>query len=126
MELTRALNEAGVALLLGTDASAPGMFPGKSTHIELEELVVAGLTPYQALATGTRNPGSFIRKYVRTSPPFGTVTKGSRADLMLLSANPLSDISNAARIRGVFVRGKWYARTEIDAMRAAQKSGVAR
>jgi imidazolonepropionase-like amidohydrolase len=114
---TRALNEAGVPLLLGTDASAPGMFPGKSAHIELRELVAAGLTPYQALATGTSNPGRFLYRRVRPTSPFGTVTAGSRADLVLLSANPLTDISHLARIAGVVVRGKWYSRVHIDSIR---------
>jgi predicted amidohydrolase YtcJ len=114
---TRALNEAGVPLLLGTDASAPGMFPGKSAHIELRELVAAGLTPYQALATGTSNTGRFLYRRVRPTSPFGTVTAGSRADLVLLSANPLADISHLARIAGVVVRGKWYSRVHIDSIR---------
>lgn len=114
---TRALNEAGVPLLLGTDASAPGMFPGKAAHIELLELVAAGLTPYQALATGTSNPGRFLYRRVRPSSPFGTVTAGSRADLVLLSANPLTDILHLARIAGVVVRGKWYSRVQIDSIR---------
>jgi hypothetical protein len=118
--LTRALNEAGVPLLLGTDASAPGMFPGKSAHIELSELVVAGLTPYQALATGTSSPGRFLHRQVGQSPPFGTVAVGSRADLLLLNANPLIDISHVARITGVVVRGRWYPRSQIDSMRVAR------
>ena len=119
-QLTRALNEARVPLLLGTDASAPGMFPGKSAHLELSQLVGAGLTPYQALETGTTNPGRFLQRHVRRSPPFGTVSVGSRADLLLLNANPLTNISHVARIAGVVVRGKWYARTQIDSMRKAK------
>lgn len=47
------------AMLLGTDASAPGMFPGKSAHVELQELVAAGLTPFEALTAGTANAGRF-------------------------------------------------------------------
>ena len=119
-QLTLALNDVGVPLLLGTDASAPGMFPGKSAHIELTELVAAGLTPFQALAAGTRNPGRFLTKHVRGSPPLGTVTVGSCANLLLLEADPLVDISHVAQIAGVVLRGKWYACSQIDSMRVAQ------
>lgn len=120
-KLTRTLNEAGVPLLLGTDASAPGMFPGASARVELSELVLAGLTPFEALATGTRTPGRFLHGHVDRSPPFGTVTEGSRADLLLLDANPLTDISSVERITGIVVRGKWYERSQIDSMRAAMQ-----
>lgn len=118
--LTLALNEAGVPLFMGTDASAPGMFPGKSAHVELTELVAAGLSAYQALATGTRNPGRFLSERVRGTPPVGTVSAGSRANLLLLEADPLTDISNVARIAGVVVGGKWYAQSDIDSMRVAR------
>lgn len=117
-QLTGALQEAGVPMLLGTDASAPGMFPGKSAHLELAELVGAGLTPYQALAAGTSNPGRLVGQRVRRSPAFGTVTIGSRADLVLLTANPLTDIAHVSRLVGVMVRGEWYARGRIDSLRA--------
>ena len=125
-QLTRALNEAGVTLLLVTDASAPGMFPGKAAHIELSELVLAGLTPYQALAVGTSNPGRFLHGRVRCGPPFGTVAVGSRADLLLLDANPLTDISHVERIAGVFVRGKWLPRSRIDSIRVARSAASPR
>jgi imidazolonepropionase-like amidohydrolase len=115
--LTLALNQAGVPLLLGTDAAAPGMYPGKSAHIELKELVGAGLTPNQALATGTRTAGRIIGRQLHGGAPFGTVTVGSRADLLLLEADPLADIANVAVIAGVFVRGEWFTRAELDSMR---------
>jgi imidazolonepropionase-like amidohydrolase len=116
--LTGALSEAGVPLLLGTDASAPGMYPGKSAHTELQALVDAGLTPYEALATGTRSAGSIIGRHVRSDASFGTVKVGSRADLVLLERNPLTDIRNAAAIAGVIVKGTWFARATLDSLRA--------
>jgi imidazolonepropionase-like amidohydrolase len=125
-QLTLALNDAGIPLFLGTDASAPGMFPGKSAHIELTELVAAGLTPFQALTTGTSNPGRFLTQHVRGNPPVGTVTVGSRADLLLLNADPLTDISHVARIAGVIVRGKWHAHGQIDSMRVGGGAESAR
>ena len=116
-ELIPALQAGGVLLLLGTDSSAPGMFPGKSAHLELRELVEAGLTPSQALATGTRNAGQFIKGHVRGAESFGTVSVGERADLLLLEANPLSDISNISQIAGVTVRGHWLSKAALEKMR---------
>ena len=117
-QLTRALQEAGVPLLLGTDASAPGMFPGKSAWIELSELVDAGLTPFQALYTTTSGAGAYLHRLDRDGPSSATVTVGSRADLLLVDANPLADVSNVERIAGVFARGRWYTRDQIHRMRA--------
>lgn len=116
-ELVPALQASGVPLLLGTDSSAPGLFPGKSAHVELQELVRAGLTSYQSLSTGTRNAGRFIKRHVRGVESFGTVSPGRRADLLLLEANPLNDINNISRIVGVAVRGRWLPKAELDRMR---------
>jgi len=115
--LTKSLNDAGVPLLLGTDASAPGMYPGASAHLELRELVAAGLTPYEALLTGTRNAGAFIERSARGAEPFGTVAPGQRADLLLVRGNPLQDIAAVSDIDGVMVRGRWLTRDEIERMR---------
>jgi imidazolonepropionase-like amidohydrolase len=125
-QLTRALQAAGVSLLLGTDASASGMFPGKAAHLELSELVKAGLSPYEALAAGTSTSGRFLHRHVRGTPAFGTVTVGSRADLLLVEANPLADIANAARIAGVIVRGEWYPRARLASLREAAARRLAR
>jgi hypothetical protein len=116
-KLTRGLRDAGVRLLLGTDASGPGMFPGKSAHQELRELVDAGLTPYEALVTATCNAGEFIAVHVAGAEPFGTVTPGSRADLLLVDANPLTGVEAVARLAGVMVRGRWLSKTKLQAMR---------
>lgn len=113
-----ALQAGGVLLLLGTDSSAAGMFPGKSAHLELRELVEAGLTPYQAMATGTRNAGQFIKSHVRGAESFGTVSPGQRADLLLLKANPLTKIDNISQIAGVTVRGRWLSNGELERMRS--------
>jgi imidazolonepropionase-like amidohydrolase len=112
-----ALQDGGVLLLLGTDSSAPGMFPGKSAQLELQELVATGLTPYQALATGTRNAGQFIKEHMRGAEPFGTVSIGQRADLLLLDMNPLIEVDNISRIVGVSVRGRWLPKGDLEKMR---------
>ncbi len=108
--LIKALHDAGAGLLLGSDAPQIYNVPGFSTHRELEALVGAGLTPYQALETGTRN----VARYFATTKETGTIEKGRRADLILLDADPLADIRNTARRSGVMVRGRWLPQAEIE------------
>jgi imidazolonepropionase-like amidohydrolase len=109
-QLIKALHAAGAGLLLGSDAPQIYNVPGFSSHRELEYLVAAGLTPYQALETGTRNVAIFFG----TLPQSGTVEKGKLANLILLDANPLEDVRNTTRLAGVMLRGKWLPRKEID------------
>ncbi|MGE0354845.1 MAG: amidohydrolase family protein [Gemmatimonadales bacterium] len=119
--IIRRLHEAGAGLLLGSDAPQMWNVPGFSAHRELEALVAAGLTPFEALETGTRNVAVFFRSTDST----GTVAVGKTADLILLDANPLTDIRNSRRIHGVMVRGRWLSRAELDAglARLAEKRG---
>jgi imidazolonepropionase-like amidohydrolase len=95
-------NRQGVKLLLGSDAPQVFNVPGVSTHQELEYLVAAGLTPYQALKTGTVNVAEFYGL-----KDAGIVRQGAIADLVLLDGNPLADIRNSQKIAGVLVRNKW-------------------
>lgn len=109
--LIKALHDAGAGLLLGSDAPQIFQVPGFSVHHELRVLVAAGLTPYQALSTGTRNVARFIGEEDR----FGTVAAGRRADLILLEADPLADVANVQRRAGVMVNGRWLPEAEIQA-----------
>jgi imidazolonepropionase-like amidohydrolase len=97
-------------LLLGTDNVG-------TVQDELAALVPAGLTPYQVLATGTRN----VAVYYGTLAESGTVTAGKRADLVLLAGNPLADIRNTTQIAGVMVRGRWLARPDLDRLQASDR-----
>lgn len=108
--LLKALHEAGVPFLLGSDAPQMWNVPGFSIHRELQVLVASGLTPYQALTTGTRN----VARFLGTLETSGTVVAGKRADLVLLDANPLSDIATTSRIAGVMLAGRWMDRATID------------
>ena len=110
--LARLLNDRGVRLVLGTDA-APYGFPGLSAQQELQELVDAGVSPYQALLTATRSAGTFIAENIPGAPQFGTVTEGASADLLLLSANPLDSIKNLEKIDGLILRGRWLSAAEL-------------
>ena len=111
---TKDMNDAGIPLIVGTDAPAiPGLVPGFSLHDDLEALEGAGLTSYQALATATRVPGEFVHRALGDSAPFGTITTGARADLVLSESNPLDDLSTLRRPLGVMANGKWYAAAEL-------------
>ena len=110
----KALYDAGVPFLLGSDAPQLWNVPGFSAHRELAALVAAGLTPYQALRTGTVDVAKFMREEGRS----GVVRKGARADLILLDANPLQDIANSQRISGVVVNGRWIGSAERERMLA--------
>jgi imidazolonepropionase-like amidohydrolase len=110
-KLLKALQAGGAGLLLGSDAPQMYNVPGFSTHRELEALVAAGLTPYQALETGTRNVAVFFETLQET----GTVEQGKRADLVLLEGDPLKDIRNTTKRSGVMLRGRWMPQAEIDA-----------
>jgi imidazolonepropionase-like amidohydrolase len=115
--LIKRLHDAGVPFALGSDAPQWWNVPGFSIHRELQVLVAAGLTPYQALRTGTAN----VAAYFGTSATAGTVTRGKRADLVLLDANPLDDISNSSKIAGVVLNGRWLPRPAIDQRLASGK-----
>ena len=108
--LIKALHDGGAGLLLGSDAPQTWNVPGFSIHRELATYVAAGLTPYQALATGTRNVAQHLGTLDRT----GTVEAGKRADLVLLEGNPLQDIANTSRIAGVVTAGRWLPKAGID------------
>ena len=108
--LIKALHDGGVGFLLGSDAPQVWNVPGFSMHRELGVLVASGLTPYQALATGTRN----IAIYFGTLDRTGTIEKGKQADLVLLEENPLQDISNTSKIAGVMIGGRWLPKSEIE------------
>lgn len=108
--LIKALHDAGVPFALGSDAPQWWNVPGFSVHRELQAIVAAGLTPYQALRAGTAN----VATYFGTASTSGTVAKGKRADLLLLDANPLEDIGNTTRIAGVMLNGRWMPKAEID------------
>jgi hypothetical protein len=119
-KLIKALHAGGAGLLLGSDAPQIYNVPGFSTHRELESLVAAGLTPYQALETGTRNVAVFFGTLATT----GTVAVGKRADLILLDANPLVDVRNTTRRAGVVLRGKWLPQSSIEARLATIQKAV--
>jgi hypothetical protein len=102
-EIVRELHRARAHLMLGTDGGSYHTEPGFSIHDELAALVEAGLTPYEALRTGTVHAAMYLRH-----PDWsGVIQEGARADLVLLRGNPLADISHIRAADGVITRGCW-------------------
>ena len=110
VEVVGLLNDMGVPLLAGSDAGVPYVFPGSGLHDELELLVEAGLSPVQALRSATISPARFLGRVAE----FGTIEKGKLADLVLLDASPLENISNTQRIRAVVLNGRYFDRQALD------------
>ncbi len=108
-----AFHRAGVPLMTGTDTPNPFVFPGSSMHDELANYVAAGLTPAEALTLATREPARFLGQ----SQAWGTIEAGKRANLLLLDANPLEDISATRRIAGVVIGGRWLSSERLGQMR---------
>jgi imidazolonepropionase-like amidohydrolase len=106
--VTRDMAAAGVGILAGCDA----MIAGFCVHDELAKMVDGGMTPLAALQTATINPA----KYLHLESTLGTVSVGKRADLVLLDANPLTDISNVRRINAVVVGGQLFRRADLDGL----------
>ena len=86
------------------------MLPGFSIHREMQTMVAAGLTPYQVLLTGTKNPATYFGR----EGEFGTVEVGASADLILVDHNPLEDLGHLRNPAGVMMRGRWLSREVLE------------
>ena len=96
------LNKAGVRIVLGTDGNRPW-----GPHDEMQDMVVAGMTPMQVIVAATRNSAEFLR-----IADAGTLERGKSADFIVLDANPLDDIGNTRRISAVVLRGAAVDRSQ--------------
>jgi imidazolonepropionase-like amidohydrolase len=90
-------------LLAGTDAPLPNSIPGFGFHTELEELVRAGLSPWEVLRAATVEPAHYF-----VTDSIGTIHAGAVADLVVLDANPIDDIRNTRRISLVVAAGRLF------------------
>jgi imidazolonepropionase-like amidohydrolase len=97
------IHDAGITVALGTDSGAfPVRTQGFTEHLEMELMVKSGLTPAQAITVSTRNASHALL----ADKDFGTLEKGKKADFIVLSSNPLTDIRNTRRIESVWKEGK--------------------
>jgi imidazolonepropionase-like amidohydrolase len=113
LRLVTAMRRAGVPFLAGTDVTNPYCFPGFSLHDELALFVQESkFTPMEALQSATRDPAKFLGM----EKELGTVEKGKLADLLLLEANPLDNITNTRKIAAVVVNGRLLTKAELQKM----------
>lgn len=105
-----ALHAAGARIVLGTDQGNPFVLAGFAVHDELDNLVRAGLSPYEALRAAT----SGAAECMGASEEWGRVAVGRRADLVLVEGNPLENVRVCAKPKGVMVRGRWLAAQDIE------------
>ena len=105
-----ALHEGGANIALGTDSPQIFSVPGFAMYHEMALYAEVGMTPYEVLEIGTRRPA----EYFDAADQFGTVAVGSRADLILLKANPADDIGSVRNRVGVMVNGRWIPADEIE------------
>ena len=105
----RDLHQGGAKVMAGTDTFDAFVIPGDSLHQELKLLVGAGFSPLEALQTATRNAA----EYRGTLKNEGTITVGKRADLVLLDADPSTDIANASKVAATIAGGRVYSRERL-------------
>jgi len=101
-KILKKLHSAGIKIALGTDSGAPGVVIGKAVHKELELMVEAGLSPMQAIMAGTKNAAENLGR----ESDLGTIEKGKLADMLVVSGNPLEEITNTRDINMVIKDGK--------------------
>jgi imidazolonepropionase-like amidohydrolase len=109
-EILRQLHEAGVGILLGSDAPQVFNVPGFSIQREMEAMSRSGMSAYEILKAGTVNPAI----YFGNEAQYGMIKGGLDASLILLENNPLEDISNMSHPVGVMVKGQWISKEVID------------
>jgi Amidohydrolase family len=114
LDNVRQAHAAGVRIVAGTDAGDTYVFPGFAIHDELVELVRAGLTPTDALRSATIEAARFSDK----ASDYGSIEAGKVADMVLLDANPLTDIRSTGKIAGLFFNGQYLDRAALDELLA--------
>lgn len=97
----KALSDAGVPIVFGTDSGVPTRFMGYFEHLEMEMMAEAGMTPMQIIVSATKNAAEYMGL-----EGLGTLSPGHRGDFIILDADPLADIRNTREIAKVFINGK--------------------
>lgn len=111
--ILKQLYQADVVIMAGTDANLPPAVPGFSLHDELISMQRAGMSPEDVLRSATSTPAQWLNN------ESGILAAGKKANLVLLSANPLLDIKHTKNIEAVLMRGEFYDRNLLDQLLAA-------
>lgn len=114
LKLTGQAARRGVAVMAGSDAMDAYITHGFGLHDELDQLVLAGLTPGEALRAATWTPA----RHFGMQHELGTIETGKIADLVLVDRNPLENIAHARAIDTVIANGRMYRRKDLEAMLA--------
>ena len=109
LQLAKMLYDKGVPILSGTDIPNFDLVPGASLHHELELLVEAGIPPLEVIKIATKNGAQALG----IERDVGTIESGKQADMIILSDNPLDDISNTKKIEAVIVDGQFIDNKQI-------------
>ncbi len=116
LSMVKRLSKSGVSILAGTDAPIGYLTPGLSLHEELAMLVEAGLTPLEAIKAATIAPAAFLG--LENSQ--GSIAPSMKADLVLLTANPLENIRNTTTVEAVVKNGLHLNRDMLDKLKSEQ------
>ena len=98
------VHDAGIRIAFGTDSGPAGRFQGYFEHLELEMMVQAGLTPLRAIVSATGTAADCWHK----AGELGAITRGARADFLVLDRNPLDDIRNTRTIATIVIGGRTF------------------
>lgn len=109
LQLTKMLYENGITILSGSDIPNFELVPGASIHHQLEILLEAGIPPLEVIKIATNNGAAALG----IENDVGTVESGKQADMVILSENPLDDISNTRKIETVIVDGQFIDSKQI-------------
>ena len=109
-EIIAVMKRAGVQFVIGTDSGGAWRIPGRSLHEGMQEMVKVGLTPMDTIVAATSSSARLLRR----EKDLGTIQTGKLADMVLLDANPLQDITNTRRINAVIANGRLMDRKTLD------------
>jgi len=109
-DIIAVMKRAGVQFVIGTDSGGAWRIPGRSLHEGMQEMVKVGLTPMETIVAATSSSARLLKR----EKELGTIQTGKLADMVLLDANPLQDITNTRRINAVIVNGRLMDRKTLD------------